>query len=94
MLISHDLSKLGAKLKIYNMGSLSNRLLFFSMNDLVTIMALLLKLHGLLLMSTFNQKWKQEKNVSLLLLNQRKAIQKLRLAKKAAGLSQDVEISD
>ena len=76
------------------MGSLSNRLLFFSMNDLVTIMALLLKLHGLLLMSTFNQKWKQEKNVSLLLLNQRKAIQKLRLAKKAAGLSQDVEISD
>ena len=93
MLISHDLSKLGAKLNIYNMGSLSNRL-FFSMNDLVTIMALLLKLHGLLLMSTFNQKWKQEKNVSLLLLNQRKAIQKLRLAKKAAGLSQDVEISD
>ena len=76
------------------MGSLSNRLLFFSMNDLVTIMALLLKLHGLLLMFTFNQKWKQEKNVSLLLLNQRKAIQKLRLAKKAAGLSQDVEISD
>ena len=82
LLISHDRSKLGAKFKVYNMASVSIRLIYLSMNDLVSIMTLLWQLRELLLKSTINQKRKQQKNFSLLLLSQRKAIQKLRLSKK------------
>ena len=43
------------------MASMNMRLISLSMNDVIAIMTLLLKLHGLLLMSTIIKKRKQYK---------------------------------
>ena len=43
------------------MASMNMRLISLSMNDMITIMTLLVKLHGLLLMSTIIKKRKQYK---------------------------------
>ena len=55
------LSEVGAKFTICNMASMNMRLISLSMNDMIAIMTLLVKLHGLLLMSTIIKKRKQYK---------------------------------
>ena len=59
--IMWGLSEVGAKFTICNMASMNMRLISLSMNDMIAIMTLLVKLHGLLLMSTIIKKRKQYK---------------------------------
>ena len=63
------------------------RLISLSMNDMVTVMTLPLKIHGLLLMFTINQKRKLCKKIEI--GQKRNGTEK----KEAAGLSQAVQIS-